>query len=152
MQKLETIIKELIINEKIKTQNELTKILSKLGHNTTQSNISRILKKLGTIKQVDEENPKSTYYSIQQKPLEISTWVKSLVKNILNNDLEIIIHTRDGAASVIAKIIDEKNHSEILGTIAGTDTVLVITKGREHCNTVLQKLKDMFLATNNQNK
>lgn len=78
MQKLETVIKELIINKKIKTQNELTQILSKLGYNTTQSNISRILKKLGTIKQVDEENPKSTYYSIQQKPLEINTWVKSL--------------------------------------------------------------------------
>ena len=131
MQKLETVIKELIINKKIKTQNELTQILSKLGYNTTQSNISRILKKLGTIKQVDEENPKSTYYSIQQKPLEINTWVKSLIKNMLNNDLQIVIHTREGAASVIAKIIDEKNNSEILGTIAGVDTVLVILKNRE---------------------
>lgn len=67
---------------------------------------------------------------------------------MLNNDLQIVIHTREGAASVIAKIIDEKNNSEILGTIAGVDTVLVILKNRESCATVLEKLKEMFTTLN----
>ena len=46
--KLEYIIKNIVQNNKVKTQNELTEILLNKGINTTQSNISRILKKLNT--------------------------------------------------------------------------------------------------------
>ena len=147
MQKLENVIRELILNNKVRTQNEITYRLSKLGYSTTQSNISRILKKLGTIKLVDEDSPKTTYYSIQQRPLEVSTWVRGLVKTIQSNGFEIIVRTRDGSASMIAKIIDERNSSEILGTVAGIDTVLVILKQKEFCESVLEKLKEILISS-----
>ena len=145
MQKLENVIRELIISNKIRTQNDLTEMLSEKGYSTTQSNISRILKKLNTAKLVDENNPKCTYYVIQQKPLEINAWVKGLVKTIQSNGLEIVISTREGSASVIAKIIDEKNIADILGTISGIDTALVILKNKECAESVLEKLKEMVL-------
>lgn len=148
MQKLENIIKELILNNKIKTQGELTVRLKDLGYTTTQSNISRILKKLGTVKLVNNDCSKTTYYAIQQKPLEINSWVKGLVKTIQSNGLEIVIHTREGSASMIAKIIDEKNNENILGTIAGIDTVLVILADKEKTNEILDSLKILLISGN----
>lgn len=148
MQKLEIIIKDLILNNRIRTQTELTEKLADMGYSTTQSNISRILKKLNTAKLVDENNTKLTYYVIQPKPLEIVDWVRNLVHTIRSNELNIILKVHSGSASLIAKIIDEKNIDGIIGTLSDTDTVLVVTANKDCTEQVKSYLINMFLDCN----
>ncbi len=140
--KLEFVIKDLILNNKIKTQTELTKVLSDKGYMTTQSNISRILKKLNTVKVVDDA--KNSYYMIQPRPLELSAAVKTLVTIVKSNGVEIIIKTRGGTAGVVARIIDERNMDNVIGSIAGYDTIIVLVEDIKLINVTLEKIRSMF--------
>lgn len=142
--KLEYIIKNLIQNNKIKTQLELTNILYKKGFNTTQSNISRILKKLNTVKIVDEN--KDTYYVIHNRPLDMNNKIKSLVLNVEHNGYNVIVKTYCGAASIIGQILDERNIDNIMSTICGDNTVLVVPEDIKEIEELSNKIKFLFLS------
>lgn len=144
--KLEYIIKNLIQNNKIKTQSELTVILEKKGVITTQSNISRILKKLNTVKMVDEDS--NTYYVIRHKPLDIHDKIKTLVLNIENNGSVIIVRTYSGAAPLIGQIIDERNINKVSSTISGDNCVMVIPDNLKNIEEVCSLIRNIFLNEN----
>ena len=141
--KLEAVIRELIINKRIKTQIELTEILLSMGYSTTQSNISRILKKLNTVKVVDDS--KNTYYVIQPKPLEISEWIKTLINTIQDNGREIVVKTYSGAGQIIGQIIDERNIDNVMACVAGDNSVLVLVEDLAKISETVTKLKEMFM-------
>ena len=141
--KLEAVIRELIINKRIKTQIELTEILLSMGYSTTQSNISRILKKLNTVKVVDDS--KNTYYVIQPKPLEISEWIKTLINTIQDNGREIVVKTYSGAGQIIGQIIDERNIDNIMACVAGDNSILVLVEDLAKINETVATLKEMFM-------
>lgn len=141
--KLEAVIRELIINRRIKTQIELTEILLSMGYSTTQSNISRILKKLNTVKVVDDS--KNTYYVIQPKPLEISEWIKTLINTIQDNGREIVVKTYSGAGQIIGQIIDERNIDNIMACVAGDNSILVLVEDLTKINETVATLKEMFM-------
>ncbi|MBO4957063.1 MAG: hypothetical protein J6C50_04480 [Rickettsiales bacterium] len=142
--KLEYIVKNLIQNNKIRTQLELTNILYKKGFNTTQSNISRILKKLNTVKIVDEDN--DTYYIIHNKPLDVSSKIKDLVLSIDTVNNMIVIKTYKNAASLINQIISERNIDGVVSTLYGDNSVLIVPENQEFMNKVGDKLKSLFLS------
>lgn len=141
--KLEAVIRELIINKRIKTQIELTEILLSMGYSTTQSNISRILKKLNTVKVVDDS--KNTYYVIQPKPLEISEWIKTLINTIKDNGREIVVKTYSGAGQIIGQIIDERNIDNVMACVAGDNSVLVLVEDLAKISETVTTLKEMFM-------
>jgi transcriptional regulator of arginine metabolism len=141
--KLEFIIKNLVHSNKIKTQYELTEILSKKGFTTTQSNISRILKKLNAVKIVDEN--KDMYYIIHSKPIEIGSWAKNMVTVIEHNNYNVVIKTYNRAADLIGQIIDERSVKNVLATLSGNGVVLVIPEDIGQIDDLVQTLKDMFM-------
>ena len=141
--KLEAVIRELIINKRIKTQIELTEILLSMGYSTTQSNISRILKKLNTVKVVDDS--KNTYYVIQPKPLEISEWIKTLINTIQDNGREIVVKTYSGAGQIIGQIIDERNIDNVMACVAGDNSILVLVEDLTKISETVATLKEMFM-------
>lgn len=141
--KLEYIIKNLIQNNKIKTQLELTDILHKKGFNTTQSNISRILKKLNTVKILDEN--KETYYVIHSKPLELTNWIKNLILNIdVSSNNNVIIKTYSNAAQLIGQILNERNIKNLETTLANNNVVVVIPEDIGRLNELLADIKTLF--------
>ena len=140
--KLEAVIRELIINRRIKTQIELTEILLSMGYSTTQSNISRILKKLNTVKVVDDS--KNTYYVIQPKPLEISEWIKTLINTIQDNGREIVVKTYSGAGQIIGQIIDERNINNVMACVAGDNSILVLVEDLTKISETVATLNEMF--------
>ncbi len=140
--KLEYIIKNLIQNNKIKTQLELTNILYKKGFSTTQSNISRILKKLNTVKILDEN--KETYYVIHNKPLELTNWIKNLILSIDVNGDNIIIKTYNNAAQLINQILNERSINNLEATIANNNIIIVIPENVSKINELADNLKVLF--------
>ena len=122
-------IKEIITNNKVSSQEELLSILDKRGLNYTQATLSRDLKFLKVNKISDSE--KGYIYELPDQHgvpgndiAEIYA-AQGFVSVQFANNLGVI-KTLPGYASSIAALIDRASPFEILGTIAGDDTILII--------------------------
>lgn len=123
-------IKKIISEEKIINQEELLSRLKDMGFNPTQATISRDLKLLQVGKRPDSE--RGNVFYLPQK--EIAANVDTIDNQLLTSAIRSIhfanqlgvIKTVPGYSSSIAVFIDRINRYEILGTIAGDDTLLLI--------------------------
>lgn len=123
-------IKNIIKSEKISNQEELLHKLEEMGLNYTQATLSRDLKFLKVSKVVDEEKGyiyqlPNTQKSEEQKVSSDNFPIVGFKSLKFANNLGII-KTLPGYASGIASMIDNLELFEILGTIAGDDTILII--------------------------
>ena len=123
------VIKKLIGNKKISSQEELLKLLVAEGFNMTQATLSRDLHFLKVSKMPDTDD---TYIYVL-KDQEIRSATDPKTKLPINGFLSIqfakgmgIIRTLPGFASGIASTIDTMQFKEVAGTIAGDDTILLI--------------------------
>jgi transcriptional regulator of arginine metabolism len=121
-----TILRKILESGKNSTQEEIRDMLEAKGHDVNQSTISRDLRKLGAIKGTDQKG--RTVYRLSDSAPETSFATQSLgdlIINILNNDSMIVIQTSPGSASLVARHLDMNKPADILGTIAGDDTIFV---------------------------
>ena len=140
--RLNFIIK-LIREQEITTQEELTDILNKEGFNVSQATVSRDINQLNLIK-VEGINKKFKYF-LPEIAGDIPQKIIDLFKNVtisihLANNL-IIVKTLAGNAGTAGMAIDHMNFPFVLGTIAGDDVLLVITKTNSDAEVVLKSLK-----------
>ena len=121
------IIKDIIANNKISSQEELLSILVAKGLNYTQATLSRDLKFLKVNKISDQE--KGYIYELPEKyrssEVAESYAAQGFVSLKFAKNL-CVIKTLPGYANSIASLIDKSNPFEIIGTIAGDDTILLI--------------------------
>ncbi len=129
------LIKDIIKNNKIGSQEELLHLLKKNNFDLTQATLSRDLKQLKVAKMPDYEG--GYVYVLPDGPNTIkSSWSKSQeVSYVANGFVSIdfcgvfaVIKTKPGYSGGIAADLDQKISNEILGTIAGDDTILIIPK------------------------
>ena len=118
-----TVLRKLLADGKISTQEELADELRRQKFDITQSTISRDLRRLGAVKTVDMQG--NTVYKLSQDisatlPLFASS-LKGLLIDITHNDSIIVIHTAVGSANLVARHLDQIRTIGILGTIAGDD-------------------------------
>jgi len=125
-------IKKIIKTYKIKSQRDLLKHLRENGFNVTQATLSRDMRFLRVNKISDGEN--GYYYSLPSLDMRIDS-EKSFIKDIIRGFISIdysgnmaIMHTIPGHADSVAFAIDNLSLDEIIGTMAGDDTVLIILK------------------------
>jgi transcriptional regulator of arginine metabolism len=125
------IIKKIITDNKVSSQEELLHLLEKEGLNYTQATLSRDLKFLKVNKIADPE--KGYIYELpekhagEEKDVAENYAAKGFISIQFANQLGII-KTLPGYANSIASLIDSSNPFEIVGTIAGDDTILVIPR------------------------
>ena len=121
-------IKNIIASRKISSQEELLLLLTKKGLNYTQATLSRDLKFLKVNKISDSE--KGYIYELPDQHLinnEVAeTYAAQGFVSIQFANRLGVIKTQPGYANSIASLIDKANPFEIVGTIAGDDTILII--------------------------
>jgi transcriptional regulator of arginine metabolism len=122
------IIKEMIINQKISNQEELLSLLEIRGLNYTQATLSRDLKFLKVNKISDPE--KGYIYELPDQhfassDIATSFAARGFISIQFSHHLGVI-KTMPGYASSLASLVDKTNPFEILATIAGDDTILII--------------------------
>ena len=132
--RLET-IKMLISSMELSSQEEVIKALQKEGHKLTQATLSRDLKQLKVAKAASMGGkyvyvlPNDSMYKRVSTPGKASEMLlRSGYLSIHFSGQMAIIKTRPGYASAIAYNIDNSDLPEILGTIAGDDTIFVVFK------------------------
>jgi transcriptional regulator of arginine metabolism len=127
-----TKIKDLIRSHRIDSQEMLLDFLHKEGYNVTQATLSRDLKMLKVGKISDGWS--GYYYALPENEL-ISESEKSYIQDVRRGVLSIefsknigVIKTRQGHADSVALALDILSIPEILGTVAGDDTIFVILR------------------------
>lgn len=149
-QNLTLAIRHLIEEESIPTQHVLIEKLQRLGHDTNQSKVSRILRKLTVIKTKGPHG--KMIYTLPKEPpptLSQNNELGHLLLKITANESMIVIHTSPGSASLIARSLDFHHKSlHILGTIAGDDTIFIAPNdGTTPPTIIIEKIKSFFKIT-----
>jgi len=135
-------ILELIDSYEIETQEELAKLLNAEGFKVTQATVSRDIKELRLIK-VLTKNGRYKYASIQQQDAGISDrFIKIFKDSLINIDYAgnmIVIKTLPGAAQAAAAALDALDLKEIVGTLAGDDTIFLVIRHVEEIDNVIEE-------------
>lgn len=138
-------LKELLLSGEASTQEHICTVMEKAGFEINQSKVSRLLRKIGAVK---VENAKGqTVYSLPREPAPptYSTQLSSLVLDVDCNETMIVITTSPGSASMIARMLDYAHIThEILGTVAGDDTIFVSPKSIKHTKTMADEIKKLL--------
>lgn len=137
-------IENLITKYEISTQEELTAKLNELGYIVSQATLSRDINDLNLIK-VEGVSKKFKYAKSESATSKISPQFINLFKQVVlsmdyANNL-IVIKTLAGNANAAGMAIDEMHIPEILGTVAGDDTLLVIAKTNADAEMIIKSLK-----------
>ncbi|PCF33111.1 arginine repressor [Staphylococcus delphini] len=140
-------IREIISNEQIETQDELVKRLNDYDMNVTQATVSRDIKELQLIK---VPAPSGQYiYSLPNNPryhpLEklVRYLMDSFVKIDSANNL-LVLKTLPGNAQSIGAILDQIDWEEVLGTICGDDTCLIICRDNPSADEIKERIFNML--------
>ena len=117
-------LRKLLADGRGGTQEELRALLRERGFETTQSTISRDLKLLGAERNTSPDGT-IVYRLVASSSPRFPT---DMVLAVEYNESLILLRTKVGRAPAVALELDALRHPDILGTIAGDDTVLVIPR------------------------
>ena len=104
------------------TQDELARALKETGIDATQVTLSRDMRELGLVKTVDG------YRQIEREApnLQFATLAAEFLQDVRQAQNQVVLRTAPGHASSVAVALDVEGWPEVIGTIAGDDTILVI--------------------------
>ena len=136
-------IERIIAEKEIETQNELVDELIAAGFSVTQATVSRDINEMGLVKVAGKQKKyRYALHNSDQKINKLSTIFKESVISINTSLNMLVIKTYEGSANAACLLLDKLNMPNILGTIAGEDTILVIAKSIESVPAIYSVLKE----------
>ena len=120
-------ILELASKGPLPSQQELCKILARRGYPVTQATLSRDVNELRLVKTSDGYALPSGDEAVEAIPA-VSRVVREFVREVRQAQNLLVIKTLAGSAQPVATAIDGEKWPEILGTVAGDDTILVVAQ------------------------
>ncbi len=140
-------ILEIIEGYEIETQEELAEYLKRNGFNVTQATVSRDIKELRLIK-VLTKNGRYKYAAIKQQESVISDRLIKIFKDsVLSIDSSaniIVLRTLSGAANAAAEAIDVLDIKDIVGTIAGDNTIFILIREDSDKEGIMDQFKNLM--------
>ena len=138
-----------LINENsIETQQELTVALKEVGFEVTQATVSRDIKELRLVKRINNDGRSVYTYATGRDGEGVSDEMTIILrKSIVSADYAlntVVIKTLAGMAQGAASVLDAMQLSECLGTIAGDDTIFVVTRSEQSACKLCKKLRNMI--------
>lgn len=125
-------LKKLLSQDQLSSQNELLHALRKKGFSITQATLSRDLKQLKVAKAATVDGsyvyvlPNDTMYRrVSNSPIRLMDEGTGILSLNFSGNLAVL-KTRPGYASAVAYDIDNANIADVLGTIAGDDTIVIV--------------------------
>lgn len=117
-------IRDIVRNKDVRTQRVLVDELRTMGFDCTQATVSRDIADMGLRKL-----PEGIY--VLAEDLHLQRMVSELVTGVLRTDNLVMIKAQPGTASGIAAAVDAAELPDVLGSLAGNDTILVIAQTAE---------------------
>ena len=138
-------ILEIIAANSVETQGDLVNLLNKEGYQVTQATISRDIKELRLEKKSD--GIRSIYYYPDSKVLNHNKYLRIFSECFVKIEAAghlVVIKTVAGMAMAVAAALDSLEFKEIIGTIAGDDTIMCATKTSEDAINIVKAIKSML--------
>lgn len=139
-------ILEIIAERTIETQEDLADALRKRGFQVTQATVSRDIKELRLIKVLSADGAYRYATSDKNENSLNERLIRMFSETVVSMSSaynQIIIKTLSASANIAAETIDSLQWPEILGTIAGDNTILMIVRTVEEVQPVLERLSAM---------
>ena len=142
-------ILEIISRYHIETQDDLIERLLMEGFSVTQATVSRDIRELQLNKVM---TGKGSYRYVAPKKEEMVAGMKinaALVDSIINVDYAqnlVVVHTLPGLAQAVAAGIDNLNLAEVLGSVAGDDTILVAARNETAAKNISERIHVLMKA------
>ena len=145
----QTEILRIISEVEVETQEQLLDELSQRGIRATQATISRDIKQLHLIKELTKQGTYKYVVSNQKTTLNYAERLRNIFRECVTSfDVAqniVVINTMPGLASAAAAAIDGMGYSEMVGSLAGDDTAILIMRTNEaaaqFCNEIHTMLK-----------
>lgn len=137
-------IMELISREDVYTQEELAQRLKDMGEDVTQATVSRDIKEMKLVKVADESG-RSRYAAVGEQGGGMSTRLSRVFADtVLGIDYSaniILIRTLSGSANAAGEAVDAMHMPEVLGTIAGDNTLMCVVREGSSAASVTERLR-----------
>ncbi|HEU5171748.1 MAG TPA: hypothetical protein VFU46_14465 [Gemmatimonadales bacterium] len=138
-------ILRLVREQRIQNQEHLRQALAAEGFAVTQATLSRDIRELGLAKLIDPQH--GAYYAHPTdgnlRP-DLAHVLPALLVSLDGVGPFLVLKTASGSAGAVTAALDQAGWSEIIGTVAGDDTVLVITRSERLRQTVAKRLEAML--------
>ena len=134
-------ILKIIKENDVETQYDLARLLQENGYNVTQATVSRDIKLLNLIKVSENGRQKYVVYANEENGNngKYNTIVSmDMAQNIL------VIKTVSGMAMAVAAALDAMNFHELVGTIAGDDTIMCVIRTIEDTRLIMDKIRKII--------
>jgi transcriptional regulator of arginine metabolism len=145
-QSRQSAIRSLVGSHVVSSQEELRQLLSAQGIDVTQATLSRDLRDLGLARVSTEDGGRyvvpEDMAADDDNPL-LGNLLPQLFSKINGVGELIVLHTVRSGAQPIAEAIDQEEFSEVLGTIAGDDTILIVTRSAEARASLTRRLIEL---------
>jgi transcriptional regulator of arginine metabolism len=141
----QNLILDLVQQGTVANQEQLRKLLLRQGFDVTQATVSRDINELALVKTPDG-------YSVSQGDHQQSEpgyrsagrLVREFVVEVREAQNLLVIKTATGSAQPVAAAIDSEGWAEIVGTVGGDDTILVISQNKKNAHRISLRVKGMM--------
>ena len=140
-------IKEIISTRDVETQEELAEALRSEGFAVTQATVSRDIREL-KLGKIPSGNGKQKYAVLSHDDAHLADKYIRVLKNgfisMDNAQNILVIKTVSGMAMAVAAAVDAMKLKEIVGSIAGDDTIMVAVRTTEETKIVMEKIRELL--------
>jgi transcriptional regulator of arginine metabolism len=138
-------IKELISTTEVSSQEDLCQILKESGFDTTQATLSRDLHEMGIVR-IPSENGFKYVFHQDDNEQSLKKLIGMEIINVLHNESIVIVKTMPGRAAGVALYFDRLKNSQIIGTVAGDDSIMVIPESHDIVESVFHIIKEVMIS------
>ncbi len=138
---------EIIARNDVETQEQLACLLKEAGYDVTQATVSRDIRQMKLSKQVTEDGRQKYVYSTADSEAMQDKYVSVLKAGYVSMELAqniLVIRTVSGMAMALATAIDALDLPEVVGCIAGDDTIMVAIKTNEEAVVAMERFREML--------
>jgi transcriptional regulator of arginine metabolism len=141
-----TQILELLRREQVATQGELRRKLMRRGIHVTQATVSRDIEELGLVKTRDGYRVPEALEAASPPQPTLPVLLKEFMREAKPAANLVVVRTHPGNAHSVAVALDASAWPEIVGTVAGDDTILIATPGPTEAARVTRKILALVAA------
>ncbi len=139
-------IQDVVEHEAVRSQEQLRQRLAARGFVVTQATLSRDIKELGLMKRSSDGAYQPSSIDETPAPTALGTLGKALTEYLINLEPVqqlVVLRTGAGQAQILGVAIDRARMPEVVGTLAGDDTILIIARDPKNALAVVKKLRDL---------
>ena len=138
-----TVIRELLSGPPIASQDELRRLLYKRGYRVTQATLSRDIHELGLVKTGDGYSLPQNGDSDPWLP-SVERLIREFVYDVRSAQNLVVVKTSAGSAQPVAAALDAEEWPEVVGTVGGDDTILIISPDLRNAEKVVARVKELI--------